>query len=39
MYMTSHAEKAWLMNEIEKIPQTKFSADYKLKILQELAKV
>lgn len=27
------------MNEIEKIPQTKFSAEYKLKILEELAKV
>lgn len=27
------------MSEIEKIPETKFSPDYKLKVLEELAKV
>ena len=27
------------MSEIEKIPETKFSPEYKLKILEELAKV
>lgn len=38
-YITSHDEKAWIMSEIEKIPQIKFSPEYKLKILEELAKV
>ena len=38
-YITSHDEKAWIMSEFEKIPQIKFSPEYKLKILEELAKV
>lgn len=33
-YITSHNEKAWIMSEIEKIPETKFSPEYKTKILQ-----